>query len=88
MEFKAKVFKLGSGFAMYIPKSIYIQLKLGEIYIVDIKEKDIIKESKVVIPIEEVKEKPIPLKEKEPIPFYCQKKHKGKSVCAKYCGCY
>ena len=83
MQFKAKIFKLGNSVAMYIPKCIYIQLKIGNVYTLDVRTDSVTDKPDSV-----TKEKIITKKVYTSIPVFCEKKHKGRGVNARRCGCY
>jgi len=83
LKFDSKVFKLGNSVAMYIPKCIYSELLIGKVYTFEVDSTDVYTKENIQIIAPEViiVAKPAP-------PTYCEKKHKGRLIYARNCGCY
>jgi antitoxin component of MazEF toxin-antitoxin module len=87
MEFKSKIRKIGNSLGVIIPADVITSFKLGDVITLNvITEKKVITEK--VIPVAPEKENKSDFSDFKAIPTFCEKKHKGRMIFAKTCGCY
>jgi len=92
MKFKAKIRKIGNSLGVLIPNKVIQVITMGvndvvELDIVITKEENIKIIAPEVITTEALVELATNVAKPTP-PTYCQKKHKGRMIYARTCGCY